>query len=339
MLGSVTVGLLFIPAAAVILLTHTASTKSLPAVRGGRGFDASLEGARRLRRELRDLLPYEADMMSYPTRRDALYNQPEEWKGRALGQALQRLVESDQRQEQQEEEEQAAAYLANLLRLLNEAKSVGLVGPGAVGLVEEEEEERPGDFQEPPDYDETSVIGNTQTAWRMQPRIDRMDPEVAQALLDRIGQDRLQARLGAQRTGTGLDKATDQETLRYLVAKILSSIGPDNRQVSWSAAQPMRTDLSDREPAHRRTRRSLDDAAPASPSSDPPLIRVKRLEEVEEGYGDAVPTALQRMKRIDTMVTGQQDDELHHGGRRRRRRAAVNYDPRLLAQQILQYIQ
>ena len=71
---------------------------------------------------------------------------------------------------------QSTAYLANLLRLLNEAKSTGLVGPGgAVGLVEEEEEERPGDFQEaaPPDYDETNGIGGPQTAWRMQPRMDR----------------------------------------------------------------------------------------------------------------------------------------------------------------------
>ena len=74
---------------------------------------------------------------------------------------------------------QSTAYLATLLRLLNEAKSAGLVGPGgAVGLVEEEEEEEsPRDFQEaagPPDYDETNGMGGgPQTAWRMQPRMDR----------------------------------------------------------------------------------------------------------------------------------------------------------------------
>lgn len=97
------------------------------------------------------------------------------------------------------------------------------------------------------------------------------------------------------------------------------------RDLSVTAAEPI-------SPTHRRTRRSLDDLAPPSPSNDPPLLRVKRLEEEEEEEKLRPPVAgLQRMKRINTM------DELNHGSRRRRR-AALNYDPQILIDQIVEYI-
>ncbi|XP_078138490.1 proprotein convertase subtilisin/kexin type 1 inhibitor, like [Centroberyx gerrardi] len=302
-------------------LIHTA--QSLPAARGGgRGLDVSVGGARRLRRDLSDLLPYEAQMMSYPAGRGGgvndLYYQADDWRGRGLDQALQRLVESDQRRERQQEEEQEAAYLAGLLRLLSEAESAG--------LEEEEEEERePGDFRgpAPPDYDETGralSMGKPPAAWW-----GRLEPQLAQALLERARQERLQQ---AGRAGAGFPRGTDQETLRYLVARILSSLGPSDAQLS--SGRRARRDLSVTagvggakpvSPAHRRTRRSLDDMPPPSPSNDPPPA------EGEE-----------RMKRIDTMATAAAE-ELNHGSRRRRRRSAVNYDPQILIQHILQYLE
>ncbi|XP_029911633.1 proprotein convertase subtilisin/kexin type 1 inhibitor, like [Myripristis murdjan] len=365
-------------------LIHT--VQSLPTARaGGRGLDVSVGVARRLRRELRDLLPYEAEMLTYPTGRGGGVNDPyyqsDDWRGRGLDQALQRLVESDQRRELQQEEEQEAAYLAALLRLLSEAESAGLVGPGDVDVVEEEEEdeedeEEPGDFQgpAPPDYDETGravSMGKPPAAWwgLMEPQLahallQRVEPQIAQALLERARQERLQqaARPGpgltqrpgpglTQRPGPGLSRGTDQETLRYLVARILASLGPGN--AGSPSGRRARRDLTipagggganAASPAHRRTRRSLDDMPPPSPSNDPPLLRVKRLEVEEEEGGEnttpqqrpAATAGLQRMKRIDTMATA---EELNHGSGRRRRRAAVNYDPQILIQQILQYLE
>ncbi|XP_054457084.1 proprotein convertase subtilisin/kexin type 1 inhibitor, like [Anoplopoma fimbria] len=168
-------------------LIHAA--QSLPAARGGgRGLDVSVGGARRQRRDLHNLLPYDEQMMSYPATQGGggasnLYYQSDGWRGRGLDQALQRLVERDQRQEQ--EEEQRAAYLAALLRLLSEAESAGLVDPGDVEVVEEEEEEEegpPGTSEAPPpDYDETGMnMGRPPAAWW-----GLLEPRMAQALLDR----------------------------------------------------------------------------------------------------------------------------------------------------------
>lgn len=128
--------------------------------------------------------------------------------------------------------------------------------------------------------------------------------------------------------------------LRRLVAKLLSSLSPNNAQV-MSSGRRARRDLSvtAAEPvssAHRRTRRSLDDLAPPLPSNDPPLLRVKRLEEEEEKLRPPA-AGLQRMKRIDTMEIATME-ELNHGSRRRRRRAALNYDPQILIDQIMEYM-
>lgn len=79
-----------------------------------------------------------------------------------------------------------------LLRLLSEAESAGLVGPGDVEVVEEEVDDEEEDDQEPPedfqrpipaDYDETgrglSAVRPSATWW------GRLEPQLAQALLDR----------------------------------------------------------------------------------------------------------------------------------------------------------
>ncbi|KAK2898192.1 proprotein convertase subtilisin/kexin type 1 inhibitor, like [Channa argus] len=344
-------------ASLILLLLSTAliyTTQSLPAARGGgRSLDVSVGGVRRQRRDIRNTLQYEDQMMSYPGTETGgggndLYYQSGDWRGRGLDQALQRLLERDQRQEL--EEEQRAAYLAALLRLLSEAESAGLVGPGDVEVAGEDQEEDDdqgpqGDFQgpAPPDYDETGrgmSMGRPTAAWwgflepqLAQALLDRMEPQVAQTLLERARQERL------QQTGR-LTSGQNQDALRHMVARILSSIGPNNAPVISSGRRAKR-DLSNTaaQPiiAHRRTRRSLDDVASLSPSNDPPLLRVKRLEEDEEEEKLRPPiTGLQRMKRIDTMATGGVE-ELNHGSRKRQRRA-LNYDPQILIDQILEYM-
>ncbi|KAJ8017282.1 hypothetical protein DPEC_G00016230, partial [Dallia pectoralis] len=199
----------------------------------GQGLETAGGGIRRVRRDLRDSLPYEAGMISYPgesadvlTRRggNELLYQPEEWRGQGLGQALQQLVENDQRREQE------TAYLAGLLRLLSEAES---------GVEEDgEEDQMPRDFQGPypQDYDETEPgmrMGKPQAAAQWQ---GLLDPQLTQALLNRYRQER-QQQVGSPGLPTSINRLTDarldtgdpdQETLRYMVAKILSSIGPNN---------------------------------------------------------------------------------------------------------------
>lgn len=133
---------------------------------------------------------------------------------------------------------------------------------------------------------------------------------------------------------------------RRLVARILSSIGPNDATVLMSSGRRARRDLSVKatEPvssAHRRTRRSLDDVTPPSPNNDAPLLRVKRLEdEEEEGHEERLHphiAGLQRMKRIDTMATTDAQ-EPNQGSRQRRRRAALTYDPQILIDQIVEYM-
>ncbi|KAK5620238.1 hypothetical protein CRENBAI_026850 [Crenichthys baileyi] len=342
-------GLLLLGAA----LIH--ATQTLPAARGGgRGLDISANGIRRQRRDLRNRLPYEDQMMPYPAMQAGggatdPYYQSDDWRGRGIDQALQRLVERGQRREQ--EEEQRAAYLAALLRLLSEAESVGLVGPGDIEVVEEEEDQEddqgpPGDFQTPDvaDYDETGrgmSMGRPNAPWW-----DLVEPQLAQALLDRMDPLLVQSLLQRAREQgrTSLGPSRDQDALRRMVAKILSSISPNNAQVMMSSGRRAKRDLSPKgnepiSPAHRRTRRSLDSMAPQSPSNEPPLLRVKRLEDEEEEEEKLRPqvTGLQRMKRIDTMATGD-PGEVNHGSRRRRRRAVLNYDPQMLMDQILDYL-
>lgn len=81
------------------------------------------------------------------------------------------------------------------------------------------------------------------------------------------------------------------------------------------------------------TRRALSDVASPGPSIDPPLLRVKRLEGEDDDekplpYG----ATLQRIKRIDTSA------EERSPGSGRHRRAALNYNPKVLRDQILEYM-
>ncbi|KAM6924975.1 proprotein convertase subtilisin/kexin type 1 inhibitor, like [Xenentodon cancila] len=328
-------------------LIHTA--QPLPAARSrGRDPDVSLGRARRQRRDLQDLMPYEDKMMSYPVQRSGggtndLYYQSDSWKGRGLDQALQQLVERDQRREQ--EEDQRAAYLASLLHLMSEAERAGLVGPGDVEVVEEEEEDdqgSPGDFQDPslPDYDDTGRGMNMGRPpadwWRL------LEPQLAQALLNRMEPQLVQSLLQKGQETSG---QSERDTLRRLVARILSNISPNDAPVGVSSGRRARRDLSVKaakplSSAHRRTRRSIDDMAPPSPSNDPPLLRVKRLGDEEEEHEERLRpkvAGLQRMKRIDTMATTD-IEEMDHESRHRRRRAMLNYDPQILIDQILQYM-
>ncbi|XP_076860100.1 proprotein convertase subtilisin/kexin type 1 inhibitor, like [Brachyhypopomus gauderio] len=292
-------------------------------------------GAARLRRDLRDSLAYEAQMMSYPPadlkgRANDLYYQPDALRAQGLGQAIQQLVENDQRREQE------AAYLAGLLRLLSEAESNG---PGK----REEEEEEEGDLQGPysPDYDETE-----QTLGIVNPQV-LLDPQLSEALLNRYQQERmLQTRHSpaANRLperGQERDQEREQEVLRFLVERILSSLASGNqpspsnrrakRDVSGVGAegQGVATPL-------RRARRSVDSAPVPAPNAEVSLVRVKRLGEEDDDEGFASQNnrsprvGLQRMKRIDTDLTPPQKHS--------RKRRAVTYDPNVIAQHILQYL-
>nr|XP_046220714.1 uncharacterized protein LOC124045455 [Oncorhynchus gorbuscha] len=358
---------LFLLSLSVVLLLPPLHAKSLSAARGveGQGLDATGGGVRRLRRDLRDSLPYEAGMMSYPgesadvlTRRggNELLYQPEEWRGQGLGQALQQLVENDQRREQE------TAYLAGLLRLLSE---VDVQGPGEEGG---EEIQGPGDFQVPypPDYDETEQgmrMGKPQAAASWQ---GLLDPQLTQALLNRYRQERLQQQAGLPAAINRLETGSqdrDEEALRYLVSKVLSNISPTKPQ--GSSGRRARRDLvsvsggggrvrASSSPVLHRSRRSLD--SPPSPSLNREhsvgLLRVKRLGDMEgvvvegpgapggEREGHRTPdhmVELQRMKRIDNELQPQP------GGRPSRRRRALNYDPiiydpELLIQHILHHL-
>ncbi|XP_045552067.1 uncharacterized protein [Salmo salar] len=349
--------LLSLSLALLLLPPLTLDAKSLSAAPGvgGRGLDATGGGVRRLRRDLRDSLPYEAGMMSYPgesadvlTRRggNELLYQPEEWRGQGLSHAVQQLVENDERHEQD------AAYLAGLLRLLSEAEGTA----GEDGGVEDQ---GPADFQGhyTRDYDETEQgmrMGKPQAAAPWQ---GLLDPQLTQALLNRYRQERLQQQAGLPGLPATINRLTDdrletgsqdrdQEALRYLVTKILSSIGPNNPQ--GSSGRRARRDLvsvsggggggvrAASEPVFHRSRRSL--VSPPTPSPQPGAL--SGASEEREGHktqNHAV--GLQRMKRIDTELQAQP------GGRPSRRRRALNYDPQalthdpeLLVQHILHYL-
>ncbi|KAM9506647.1 proprotein convertase subtilisin/kexin type 1 inhibitor, like [Salvelinus alpinus] len=219
-----------------LLLPLRLDAKSLSAARGveGRGLDATGGGVKRLRRDLRDSLPYEAGMMAYPgesadvlTRRgdNKLLYQPEEWRGQGLGQALQQLVANDQRREQE------TAYLAGLLRLLSEADVQGAGEEGG------EEIQGPGDFQVPypPDYDETEQgmrMGKPQAAAPWQ---GLLDPQLTQLCSTDTGRRGCSSSPGYQvyqPPSTGLQTAGWKQAARPRRggSEILGSQGPFQHQ-------------------------------------------------------------------------------------------------------------
>ncbi|XP_077080581.1 proprotein convertase subtilisin/kexin type 1 inhibitor, like [Siphateles boraxobius] len=303
----------------------TPEAKPLSAMRGGgRSFDSQAGGAR-LRRDLRDSVPYEAQMMAYPaadfkSRSNDLYYQPEVLRAQGLGQALQRLVENDQRREQE------AAYLASMLRFLNQAQNNGQGKP-------EEDEEDEGDFQAPypPDYDETE-----QAVSMAKPQA-LLDPQLTQALLNRYKQERLM-QAGLAPTTNRIperEQDKDQEMLRYLVEKILSGLasggsqgGPSNQRAKRDLSAVASLERSGG-PVLKRSRRSLD-SAPV-PQVEASLLRVKRLDDDDDDDDDRTPhVGLQRMKRIDT--------DLPPPKKTSRKRRALTFDPAMIAQHILQYL-
>ncbi|KAJ0064434.1 hypothetical protein NL108_006469 [Boleophthalmus pectinirostris] len=302
--------------ACVLVLLGAALLHSAQCVPAGRGRGLDYGGG--VRRVRRDVLPYEDRMVSISV--------PEEdWRGRGLEQALQRLVERDQRREQQEEQQQRAAYMNAVLQLAD-AERAGLVNPEVQVELDQDQEEdlNPSEIKSLPDYDESSprlTMSRPQAPWwRL------VEPQLAEALLQRLDPDFSEALLNKlQQTQRSGPRESEQETLRRLIGQILSSLGPSD--AVRPSGRRMRRDLSDSapspvSPAHRRSRRSLEDTPP---SDDPPLLRVKRLE--EEELEPRPSQGLQRIKRIDV------ED---HGSRRRKRRAIVNYDPQILLRQALE---
>ncbi|CAL1605863.1 unnamed protein product [Knipowitschia caucasica] len=298
------------PARVLVLLAALLHSAQCVPVGMGRGLD-DRGGVRRARREV---LPYEDRMMS-------LAVPEEDWRGRGLEQALQRLVERDQRREQQQEQQQRAAYMSAMMQLLADAERAGLVN----AELDQDQEESPAEIKTIPDYDDMSprlTMSRPQAPWwRL------VEPQLAEALLQRLDPDFAEALLNKlQQTQRPGPRETDEETLRRLIGQILSSL--DASDSVRPSSRRMRRDLSDSapsplNPSHKRSRRSLDDAPP---SADPPLLRVKRLEEEEELEPRSL-AGLQRIKRIDL------ED---HGSRRRKRRAVVNYDPQILLRQALE---
>ncbi|XP_033825752.1 proprotein convertase subtilisin/kexin type 1 inhibitor, like [Periophthalmus magnuspinnatus] len=306
--------------ARVLVLLSAALLHSAQCVPAGRGLGLDYGGG--VRRARRDVLPYEDRMVS-------LSVPEEDWRGRGLEQALQRLVERDQRREQQEEQQQRAAYMSAVLQLLADAERAGLVNPELQMELDQDQEEdlNPSEIKTIPDYDDTSprlTMSRPQAPWwRL------VEPQLAEALLQRLDPDFSEALLNKlQETQRSGPRESEQDTLRRLIGQILSSLGPSDSV--RPSGRRMRRDLSDSapspvSPAHRRSRRSVEDTPP---SDDPPLLRVKRLE--EEGFEPRPSQGLQRIKRIDV--------EEDHGSRRRKRRAIVNYDPQILLRQALELI-
>lgn len=294
----------------LVLLLGTALLHSAQCVPVGRGRGLDYEG--RVRRVRRDMVPYEDRMMSLP-------ESEEDWRERGLEQALQRLVERDQRRELQEEQ-QNAAYLSAVLRLLADAERAEFVNPELQVDLDQEE------IKSLPDYDET---GPRLSMSRPQPPWWRLlKPQLAAALLQRLDPDYTEALLNKLQSQSSAPRESDQETLRRLVGQLISSLGPSDN--GMSSNRRMRRDLSDHgpsaiSPTHRRTRRSLEDTPP---SDDAPLLRVKRLD--EDGLEQLPPQGLQRVKRIDV--------EEDPGSRRRKRRAIVDYDPQILLRRALELI-
>ncbi|XP_061745475.1 proprotein convertase subtilisin/kexin type 1 inhibitor, like isoform X2 [Nerophis ophidion] len=223
-----------------------------PAGLGGRGLDLPGGGVRR-----QNLLAYDGEGAPY-----AAWLRDEGWSGRSLEQALQRLVAKDQRREQ---EEQRAAYARAVLRLLAEVA-------GDDVLLEEDGAR--GDFRSraPADYEETGrglSMGRPPAPWWT-----LVAPQLLEALMDRV-----ETQVGGARHERLQRDEDEDEDVRRMLASLLSVVGPD----SAPSGRRVRRHVENTGSAHRRSRRSLDDASSPSPSDQPPLLRVKRLDEEEAG--------------------------------------------------------
>lgn len=94
-------------------------SQPLPAALGvGRGLDGPVGGARHQRRDVHGMLPYE-EQLSYPASHgrsavNELYYPSDDWRGPGLEQALQQLVEMDQRRDMEEEQRAGWPFLPKL---------------------------------------------------------------------------------------------------------------------------------------------------------------------------------------------------------------------------------
>ncbi|XP_061914368.1 uncharacterized protein LOC133657260 [Entelurus aequoreus] len=233
-------------------LLLAAVAQCAPAGLGGRGLDLTGGGVRR-----QNLLAYDGEGAPY-----AAWLRDEGWSGRSLEQALQRLVAKGQRREQ---EEQRAAYARAVLRLLAEVA-------GDDVLLEEDGAR--GDFRgrPPADYEETGrglSMGRPPAPWWT-----LVAPQLLEALMDRM-ETQVD---GARHERLQRDEDEDED-VRRMLASLLSVVGPDPAP----SGRRVRRHVESTGSAHRRSRRSLDDASSSSPSDQPPLLRVKRLNEEEAG--------------------------------------------------------
>ncbi|XP_061841475.2 proprotein convertase subtilisin/kexin type 1 inhibitor, like [Nerophis lumbriciformis] len=232
-------------------LLLAAVAQCAPAGLGGRGLDLPGGGVRR-----QNLLAYDGEGAPYAWLRD------EGWSGRSLEQALQRLVAKGQRREQ---EEQRAAYARAVLRLLAEVA-------GDDVLLEEDGAR--GDFRgrPPADYEETGrglSMGRPPAPWWT-----LVAPQLLEALMDRM-----ETQVGGARHERLQRDEDEDEDVRRMLASLLSVVGPDPAP----SGRRVRRHVESMGSTHRRSRRSLDDASSPSPSDQPPLLRVKRLDEEEAG--------------------------------------------------------
>nr|XP_061841475.1 proprotein convertase subtilisin/kexin type 1 inhibitor, like [Nerophis lumbriciformis] len=232
-------------------LLLAAVAQCAPAGLGGRGLDLPGGGVRR-----QNLLAYDDEGAPYAWLRD------EGWSGRSLEQALQRLVAKGQRREQ---EEQRAAYARAVLRLLAEVA-------GDDVLLEEDGAR--GDFRgrPPADYEETGrglSMGRPPAPWWT-----LVAPQLLEALMDRM-----ETQVGGARHERLQRDEDEDEDVRRMLASLLSVVGPDPAP----SGRRVRRHVESMGSTHRRSRRSLDDASSPSPSDQPPLLRVKRLDEEEAG--------------------------------------------------------
>lgn len=94
-------------------------SQPLPAALGvGRGLDGAVGGAMRQRRDVHGVLPYE-EQLSYPASHgrsavNDLYYPSDDWRGQGLDQALQQLVDRDQRRDVEEEQRAGWPFLPKL---------------------------------------------------------------------------------------------------------------------------------------------------------------------------------------------------------------------------------
>nr|XP_006008597.1 PREDICTED: proSAAS isoform X2 [Latimeria chalumnae] len=250
-----------------------------------------------------------------------------------LSQALQQLMEDGRRRDQE------ALYLANLLQLWNEANQGKGYPERAGGLPTRTMAKAENDFQSPyADYDETGLMTNMVRPPKSR---NQVNAQAVQALLNRYQQEGMYDGPPSHLTLEGPNEEegdVDEEVLRYLVGRILASMGDSGHQHLAKRDLASTTAHQDSYPVLRRARRSVDEDLPDQTN----LLRVKRLGMEQDGgtegsdfLGDPDPAyklkgGLQRAKRIDEQLDG-----LAAPIRRKRH---AGYDEAEFAERVLKYL-